>query len=305
MSVSRDDAEKALELSITLWEQRETLTLDEVDGAFYWYVCRDEEIEAINDLWLEGKDDESIAPLYALEAQFPNAESYLRGGYWPPMRGTLVSWEQNELSPIRAPSFSDERVIAMGFWLCLGITNSRMSGEDVEEIARQHRDHARASAPQTFQVLESRSSQFVGMHFQLYPADSFRLAPEHRVPEAVGDRDWRLKSPVVFCRLHYPFPPDGMIASAYEGIVRTQHRWHTELYGYGEGVRQEIEVAIRTWAIGLQVASGVRFNDALRTVETYLQTSISNPGFTEDRKRLVRRVPEAREFLYAKPPRQT
>lgn len=92
-----------------------------------------------------------------------------------------------------------------------------------------------------------------------------------------------------------------MIAAAYDAIAIQHHRWHTQLFGYGAPQKQTVDVAIRTWAIGILIGAGIRQQDAIRQTFTRLELAgdLADAQWSVDRKNLIARVPEARPHLYS------
>src|SRR5262249_53675865 len=103
--------------------------------------------------------------------------------------------------------------------------------------------------------------------------------------------------PAIEVQVGLPLPPPGTIAREYDAVVREVQGWHRELPG-GMPVRQEHDVAVRTWAVGLLMVAGQRFSDAQTAVCERTQSPVvSQSRFNDDRRRLLQRVPEARPFL--------
>ena len=125
----------------------------------------------------------------------------------------------------------------------------------------------------------------------------FALVKEWPLPASTQLRVSQHELPFIMVTVALPAPPKGILALAYDGIVREQQRWHRELPGGAS--KQEKEVAIRTWAVGLLMADGMRAADALGVVATATNRHVvSHVRFGEDRKRLIMRVPEAAAYLY-------
>lgn len=105
--------------------------------------------------------------------------------------------------------------------------------------------------------------------------------------------------PYVEVLVPYPPPPPGTVGREYDAVVRDRHQWHLLLPGAVS--RQDKEVAVRTWAVGLLVGTGLRFGSAMRLVSHRCETpEVSQTRFTQDRKRLLERVPEATPYLFAR-----
>lgn len=116
-------------------------------------------------------------------------------------------------------------------------------------------------------------------------------------------RGWR-RTPGshVSVTLYRPLPSKNSIAFEYDEVVRMQKQWHLQLPGGGSP--QEKHVAIRTWATGLLVASGVDVEKARLDVASAMGLEpVRHPRFVEDRKTLLSRAPQARKYLYRRTPR--
>jgi hypothetical protein len=105
--------------------------------------------------------------------------------------------------------------------------------------------------------------------------------------------------PYVLVEVTPPLGPAGSIAHQYDSFVRNERQWHLRLPG--EFRKQETDVALRTWAVGLLLADGMRFTDAMRDVcEVIDVPEVSQTRFGQDRQGLTQRVPEAKPFVYAR-----
>jgi hypothetical protein len=102
--------------------------------------------------------------------------------------------------------------------------------------------------------------------------------------------------PYVYIRLRRPIPPQGVISTAYDKIVRDWHQWHLQLPG-AESL-QDKTVVIRIWAIGLLMREGNSFQRTLRELEPLMgYLDLSQEADRQARNRLLERVPEARACL--------
>jgi len=122
--------------------------------------------------------------------------------------------------------------------------------------------------------------------------------------------DGQPRSPYVEVVAPVPLPPAGTVAREYDALVREARRWHLALPGGGS--KQEKEVAVRTWAVGLLVAAGELFSEAMHAVagredgapvghtraDRAGLTPVGQTRFGQDRQKLVERVPEARPYLF-------
>jgi hypothetical protein len=123
----------------------------------------------------------------------------------------------------------------------------------------------------------------------------FSLVNEVQLPAPIHIR----AVPFISVTLSLPLPPEGVIAHMYDTIVREQHKWHLELPGSES--KQEKEVALRTWAVGLLQEGGDRFMDAMGAFASATGLiEVGQTRFGQDRARLLDRVPEAKPYLYAR-----
>jgi hypothetical protein len=119
-----------------------------------------------------------------------------------------------------------------------------------------------------------------------------------RAREQLHVTEGAINPPFVELAVPLPLPPEGIIAREYEAIVRGGG-WHLDLAG--EATRQDPLTAVRTWAIGLLLWNGETAATAIPRVTGRLRiTEVSQQKFGQDRQVLLRRVPEAEDFLRAK-----
>jgi hypothetical protein len=102
--------------------------------------------------------------------------------------------------------------------------------------------------------------------------------------------------PNIIITLHRPLPPKGVLGREYDALVRNEWKWHEDLPG--GGTKQDKEVAIRTWAIGLLMKEGLSFSAALRALESPDEPiDLSQEADRQARNRLIERVPDAERYL--------
>lgn len=105
--------------------------------------------------------------------------------------------------------------------------------------------------------------------------------------------------PCVVIRTPVPLPDPESVAREYDAVVRDRLGWHRLLAGT-EDRDQDPAVAMRTWAVTLQMNAGIPFAEAMRRVcaagEPVI-TEVSHAKFGEDRRRLLERLPEAYGML--------
>jgi hypothetical protein len=277
------------------------LDLDTIDGEFYWRCCRSDLRRRIAELIAERplpsppflhddpdglfayfRQGQQYAWEFALlhlgvESLYPySIWTRLRNGERVPMRPPLVFNHQFHLADdiehiLRVHVFS-------GAW----------TGDDVERqidewlakcLPPVRRDDGSATSVQLradFAFVERGDWEAMGL-------DSDLLPPE-RLP---------------YIEVTMPFPPPalGVISREYDAVVRGQKQWHLRMPGAGAG-QQEIEVAIRTWGVGLLLAAGIRFGEAMRVVcEEGGLNEVSQSKFHDNRTQLLERVPEAAAML--------
>jgi hypothetical protein len=298
------------------------LDLDAIDGEFYWRCCRrDVHIEAakfaalITSINQEGigtqperirEQAEAVGNtinrlLNRFEPENPHIGRLLfqrEGGTWTKLRdGRVISYPtgpKNPLGPIPIRGWEDR--------IELRVLSNRWTGADVEAriiayVAGPDSGYGDWQKRPWLEAESSTESAVVRVAFAFAPAGSQSIGLALHVEPPT------LALPHVIVTVAPPFPPPGTIATLYDDIVLRQRRWHERLAGIP--TRQEKRVALRTWAIGLLVGAGRKTALAIREVSAILgEDEISQVQFTEDRHRLVERVPEAQPFLYAKPPRR-
>lgn len=81
-------------------------------------------------------------------------------------------------------------------------------------------------------------------------------------------------------------------------VIQT-YRWNESLVG--KETQGEKQTAIRTWAIALLAAGGMKIRHAMNAVDDITEEeSPSETRFNVNRRELVARVPEARPFVYSR-----
>lgn len=301
-----------LAITVGLWQIRESLDVDLVDGEFYWRLCRADLVSRMKELvHREGGVPRSIEQLqqvfdhfYQMESLIPGFSSWINHELPPRMRDPLVYWTRDGL--VQLPVFGGGRYVAdKGGWVILGVRNSRWRGRDVEAAFRSEVERYRKLDSEWLQQSESvhrdRSSVCLVVDYSFCEAGdlSFRSQMAGLTMDLTtgDDRYVTVESPVILCKTQYPLPPNGFISTSFDEIVVNQKGWHRRLYG-ANAKDQGVDVAIRTWAIGLLVAGGAIWGEAQTKVESLLNTPISQAGFTVDRAHLVARVPEAEPFVF-------
>jgi hypothetical protein len=299
--------QRVLGLLDDLAEDVNAIDLDTIDGEFYWRACRVdllEQVEAlcadrhdpqqldISDIDKPGKPDAVLGflrqglrqanALYATEAKA--ATLYPRAVWRRLLEGERVAMRAAE-ADVRNAAGGEGRI------LYVKIFSGAWKGVDVEAEVRR---------------LDPDQSQWLdddGVHGSA--EDAVRLAVEFSFSNETGTEpistDALQRSRYITVGVPLPGPPPGVISREYEALVCTQRQWHLHLPG--AGTRQDKEVALRTWAVGLLMAEGSRFVEAMRLVsERDLIGEVSQTRFSQDRQQLLLRVPEATSYLFSKIP---
>lgn len=299
----------ALELAHTLWQQIDTgITLDEIDGAFYWYICRWQEFDKLmEDVRNEGDgpDPEADARFAKFAMELPTASDAVYDTTHPQLRSALHLYWPSE-NTVLLPWFGQPTRQRMPGILCLGVTSSEWRGADVARAAEHEIGRTKARFPgiMEFDAVRARRESTMMLDFRFAEEDTLDLSHVYQaeVSEALKDEPFVFRAPSIVCRFSYPLPPPEIIAHAYDHEVINRHEWHKELNGYGARHNQTPEVAIRSWAIGIFVGAGLPFFNATKRFYDNLELEgfLSQPQWNSDRANLVARVPEAREYVYAR-----
>lgn len=291
----------------------DAVDLDAIDGEFYWRCCRTDLLLAVEKLKgalheyrrrergvLNEKGRSVLDAYHQLLARFqpelPNLLDRLVGNDWIRLRDGGIAHVQRKVDRPFGVGLDTESAT----WVGLGVVSPAWSGATVERRIRSYIGNPRIADQwgRRFDPAPPRpeGSVAVRAEFQL-------VAP--------GDDLWHLNSlfggaplalPHILVWVGLPLPAEGVLASLYEAVVIDDKQWNRELRGVAN--RQECRVALRTWAVGLLVAGGRKTNLAMAEVCALLgEPAVTQVQFTEDRLRLVERVPEAKPFLYQRSPR--
>lgn len=333
------------EVARDLWMELDNLSLEVIDGTFYWKVCREQEITALR----AAADNERLRDLIPASAT--------PGFSWDriPMRSAFT-W--GRMSTVSRPQSLD--------YVQIGVRDSTWRGADVERACFQCFDNASSLVRPAF-IAETRADFFTEKLLQLLPLSSpepFRQAIElslwnegefnETLSWTSGEEDrelqdqairgladeiisreiertdaskmtdsqfqqWRsalitealvkaVRSSVPAVPSHYgpfvmvtvtrPVPPPGVVAAYYDGIAIGRNQWNESLRGAKS--RQNPITAIRTWTAGLLFGSGLSKAEAYEQASNCLEDTPypDDSKRREDRKNLVRRVIEAKPFVY-------
>jgi hypothetical protein len=284
-----------------LAEDLNTVDLDTIDGEFYWKACRVDLLDRVADLCnsnltgskprdsselLKTQDSmlgflrQSLLQAHAVHKVETQAATLYPSSVWRRLiAGERVAMRAAEAEMIRS---AGERQT-----LTVKVYSGAWSGADVEaEVFRQGPDWT-----QWLDGKEEASAQSEVVSLSV----EFSFSDEQSAPASEGgaySRDCYVRVGIPL-----PGPPPGVISREYEALVRQQRAWHLRLLGGGS--RQDKEVALRTWAVGLLLADGTRFAEAMRLVSGRKEVGeVSQTRFGQDRQKLVERVPEAKSFLF-------
>ncbi len=290
---SKDEVLKRLD---TLHFNADVLDVDFIDGEFYWRCCRINLLApAASFLKVANQymGPQILADTDGLLHSFRRTMDFLQiawifdcdfGKKFPPR--VYHGLTHHMPIPMREPCTSYKDISKRPTEV-LRVMSGGWTGRDVEQYL--------AELPPHDDSVENKASKTL---VKLRNDISFKLVtgPGNDSPTFQDEfSTW----PYVEVRVSYPFPIDGVVASHYDTFVRERNQWHLLLRSGAK--RQDRIVAIRTWAVGLLMAGGQKFGDAMRLVhETADIEEVSQPRFGQDRQRLIARVPEARPFLYAR-----
>jgi hypothetical protein len=331
--------QRILTLTKNLYDDLESVTLNEVDGEFYWRICRDDLFDPLSQLaasvaphvldagkrndrfddtqlqeideyrlWLSGLDDQTRDQVLEwFKKDLKAKELFAIGRQFAQQLPDFV-WEHfstHRRIPMRAPlrfSFTER-----GHAIEIRVFSRTLTGADLDEFILSHpRYFPRDPDPSSWAALD----EFEKQEREPQPVSKASLHidfalvnPSEPSPEleppARPDAP-----PFINIRLSRPLPPPGVISSVYDGMVRDRYSWHEELPG-GES-RQETHTAIWTWAVFLLMKERLSFYDARWSVEERMRANPPHQPptrnwFEKSRAKLIDRVPEAEKHLY---PRQ-
>ncbi len=302
MSARPAQRARVLALVADLGSDLATVDLDEIDGEFYWRCARTDLLVQLEALRAKlpplavvdsptAAHDHFFAELRA-EQERASAAIFLH------IRASILYphavWNRlhsGERVPMRAPEVtqwvhhaSDEQGTEK---LRVKVFSGAWTGADVE------REIKGVVADWPTQASTALTSTSVSVRLDFDLVDSPEAAGEY------GEGGPHLRLPFVPIVAYVPLHPAGTIGREYEAIVRDLKQWHLALPGVAS--RQDKEVAVRTWAVGLLMAAGERFTAAMREVCHQADLpEVSQTRFGQDRQRLVERVPEAAAHLYAR-----
>lgn len=311
-------------LLVHLHRDLTTLTVDEIDGEFYWRRCMfyrslplaylrlRVEAESAPDLTYGSAGVVSFLRIQAQRGRTYLAALATAAEFFPyPVLRRLIN---DHRVPMRAPLVTRDAHQGTPFRYTIRVTSGAWRGADVEAALWDTVEHVERMGTERFRS----GSGDAGLIFTDLPADDPTPEPrtgghlpgdpstvhvEFRLVSAAPEEDaepaWTRQVPYVEVRIYLPLPPEGVLARQYDAVVRDRQQWHLALPGTTGA--QDKEVALRTWAVGLLISDRRSFASAMREVhEAVGIPEVSQACFTADRKRLLERVPEARPYVYAR-----
>ncbi len=310
-----DQWARVLALAADLADDLEALDLDAVDGEFFWRCCRADLLEAAEAL-TDGRPrpigarapraDGAAADDGALDLRVEPTEvfDYLREGLRFAGDFLTLADEVARLYPgvVWRRLLDGDRVPMRGAeaevrhrpdlggvpLLRLKVFSGAWTGAQVEDEVRR----LAASAARWF------LGEPTGDQRALAVRVAFAFVDGAGALVAAGG-DGASCFPYVAVDVELPLPPEGVVAREYDALVRARRGWHRDLPGGGS--RQDKEVAVRTWAVGLLVAAGQPVNDAMDAVARRIGlVGVTQTRFGQDRQKLLERVPEAKPYLFAR-----
>lgn len=321
---------KILDLTAQLWKEQGNIELDQVDGTFYFHICRVEDIRRIIDKaesprYHPRHTDEhlkSLMPGYqdrVFEGQRPHIperpslrsaadfSAILYGGRVS-ADGTMIEREQHKHAGLG--------------WIRLGIRNRDWSGKRVEEAFRAHPGVSEAGITKMPNPPYQDNEAIAIIGAKLYRGGEYGHKlywnPEQEDPDSPpmfwnDDDELRIRvdlsepgwevipwGPMVVVSVAEPLPAKGAIEAFYDADVIRERRWHEELLGGSNG--QDVATAIRTWATALLIKTEMSHGVAIGHLHYFSNAIpedklVSETKYRRDLEKLLRRAPEARESL--------
>lgn len=303
-----------LSFASALWESRDTLYRDEVDGGFYWTFCRPDFrtdlLGTLHEIKAMRKPDESEEEVRARLRRASELivrwdlenPSLLRDGALTatiPLRGAYFtpSWGPKTGSPSQHTAL-------------LLVMSPDWTGQRVEQEIRLRSNETGVDRTKTGAWVLGTSVRVAAMPVGSVLSPLFDLDP---FDQLLSSEDTpRLQRPGLLVETSLPLPPEGVIAKVYDQVV-VQEGLVEQMGPRGNG--QRVAQAIKTWATALLVASGnsgaPEFKDpkghAIDLVDRALYGDaddlegepLSVSTYQRHYNELVKRVPESAAFLAA------
>ena len=298
-----DQRKRILAIASELWAERDTISLDQVDGTFYVHVCMADQIAEMERKAHAG--EVAHQSVNARVRQFvPNAPGsrhylyvipnrpYLRDAVdMSCMTPTRVSADGSVIDPLQADGTTDFDIGSV--WIRLGIRNQEWNGTQVaREIDRRSRaglDFYGKTFPHP-PYPENEAIAIIGA--TLFKSGEYG----RRVPDP-GGSEWEFVPwpPMIVIAVAEPLPPESVIAEYYDRVVIEQRQWNLHLLGAANG--QNVPTAIRTWAVALLMKTGLEHRFAMDAVTDLGFKEATQAKYGRDRKLLLTRVPEATTLI--------
>jgi len=268
------------------------VTLDEVDGAFYWLGCRHGDYPS----WLPGgTKDQTDEQLRSLTGELPD---------WP-------LWLGNDLPKFRS---AWARVLHEGHQaheyhrtpgkIVVGVPNASWRGAEFAAFAKQWDRDLQAMAPDKWEKLHPVYGGVREVNRLVNVMVGFEEAGSLSMPVPMSlqmENSWGVTTtvplvfPCVMVEIAYPLPLTHVLAAIYDAYVIEEHQLHDRLKG--ETNAQTTLVAIRAWLVSLLVKGGMRHRFAMEEAERIGLRWVEQPRHSVDRHMVLRRVPEAEPYL--------
>jgi len=298
-----DHRKRILKTATELWAERDSISLDQVDGTFYVHVCMADQIAEMEQEAHAGK--RSHQSVNARIRQFlPNAPQTRHYLYVIPERPHLrdavdmsamtparLSADGSVINPLQADGTRDYDVGSV--WIRLGIRNQEWNGTQVaREIARRSRaglDFYGKTFPHP-PYPENEAIAIIGA--TLFKSGEYG----RRVPDP-GGSEWEFVPwpPMIVIAVAEPLPPEIVIAEYYDRVVIEQRQWNLHLLGAAKG--QNVPTAIRAWAVALLMKTGLEHGMAMSNVIGLGIKGATQAKYGRDKNALLARVPEATTLI--------
>jgi len=285
--MSRQD--RILLVARTLLTELDTRALNEIDGEFYWRLCRGDTLDRMIALVRKAVSEdlsENMTPSNFISAHMGDPQ--LSSGFFEGANAVFYGllsfvWQafiEGRTIPMRSPteiSLLKTKPVVM-----LRVFSPAIHGRHVESILNSF-----------VPPHDPRPGDPVSLNCR------FALSSTDEFSKRIRGTHESVVPPHIEIMAFLPIPP-GFLGREYDAIVREDRKWHLSLLG--TETPQDKVVAIRTWAIALLMTEGLSFTRALRALELVLESEtdyleLSQEADRQARNRLLQRVPEARECL--------
>src|SRR5215213_7055806 len=244
--------------------------LDDIDGAFYWECCRADFRAAVERARAEYRASPNDAPIYALADEFrlPAPTVWRRVTEEVPV-------------PMRHPPIGIDTDLGC---LYVAVVSGDWGGQ---RVVRAITDLLSDASEDILTLVRGSDSDQYRVDIEIERRDF--TPPDHGGYAHRGS---------IFVQIALPLPGWGVIAAAYDAAV-ARHGWQVFLPLHS-AVREEKNVALRTWGIGFLIGLGADFYGSRRDVLDALgepHATVTKTADAKNRTALLERVPEAEPFL--------